>query len=101
MLFPVTPTEVESVIKNFKSNSAAGFDGIMASPIIYVSDIISNVLAHIINKMFESGIFPSKLKIARVCPVHKGGADHSVNNFRPISILPLFQNFLKLFSTLD
>lgn len=95
VLFPTTAGEVEKVISSFKCNAAAGFDGILASPIKYVSDIISTVLAHIINRMFECGIFPSKLKIARVSPIHKGGADNSVNNFRPISILPLFSKLFE------
>lgn len=47
--------------------------------------------------MFEYGIFPDMLKIARVCPIHKGGTDHSTNNYRPISVLPVLS---KVFETI-
>lgn len=39
--------------------------------------------------MFESGIFPDFLKIARVCPIHKEGHKHLLTNYRPVSVLPV------------
>lgn len=39
--------------------------------------------------MFETGIFPDSLKIARICPIHKGGAEGDISNYRPISVLPV------------
>ena len=38
-----------------------------------------------------SGIFPGKMKIAKVIPVYKkNGLTESINNYRPISVLPMF-----------
>ena len=41
-----------------------------------------------INASISSGIFPDKLKLANVIPIHKGGCKEDPNNYRPISVLP-------------
>ena len=38
----------------------------------------------------QQGIFPSKLKIATVVPIHKGGKKTDIANYRPISLLSAF-----------
>lgn len=58
-------------------------------PIKYVADVLSAPLAYIINLSFSTGIFPDKLKIARVCPIFKGGNPKHMTNYRPISVLPV------------
>ena len=42
----------------------------------------------IINQCLETGIFPSKLKIAKVILILKRGDETIFDNYRPISILP-------------
>ena len=54
-------------------------------------------LSLIINKSVKEGIFPEKLKIAKVTPVFKNNGDkHDIINYRPISVLPIFD---KIFET--
>ena len=45
-------------------------------------------MRNIINKTFDSGLFPDKLKFAEITPVPKYGNSKKVGDFRPISILP-------------
>jgi len=52
-------------------------------------------LTNIYNTSLESGIFPDKLKIAKVIPVHKKGDSRDVSNYRPISLLPVFSKLLE------
>lgn len=88
-LTPVTSDEVLKLIQQIKNNVAAGYDEIKSTPLKHVADIIAPIIAHIINAMFETGIFPDRLKIARVCPVFKGGDKSQFTNYRPISVLPV------------
>ena len=51
---------------------------------------VSHPLAQIFNKSLESGVFPDALKVAKVVPIHKSDDKMFINNYRPISILPIF-----------
>ena len=50
---------------------------------------------HIFNLSLQTGIFPEKLKIARVTPLFKGGKNYELGNYRPISVLPCFSKILE------
>ena len=49
---------------------------------------ISPSITLIVNQCLTTGIFPNKLKIAKVVPVFKKGDKDLLNNYRPISMLP-------------
>ena len=53
-----------------------------------IKNEISKSLALIINQCIQKGIFPHKLKLAKVIPIFKSGDETLFNNYRPISILP-------------
>ena len=60
-----------------------------------VVDIIVIPLSHIIDISFATGVFPDTLKIAKVLPLHKGGSTLDPNNFRPISLLSIFDQIIE------
>ena len=64
-----------------------------------IAGVISKQLIHISNLSINSGIFPSRWKIARVIQLHKPGNKSDVSNYRPIantSPLPkVFEKILK------
>ena len=49
----------------------------------------------IFNQSFESGIFPEKLKLACITPIHKGSSKLAVTNYRPISVLQVISKLLE------
>ena len=53
-----------------------------------INSAISFPLSVIINQSLHSGIFPDRLKIAKVLPLFKKGEKDIFDNYRPISILP-------------
>ena len=44
---------------------------------------------------FSTGVFPDALKIVKVIPVHKSGSTQDLNNFRPISLLSIFDKIIE------
>ena len=52
-------------------------------------------LLHIFNQSLQSGIFPDKLKIARVTPLFKNESDSELGNYRLISVLPCFSKIFE------
>ena len=60
-----------------------------------MSDEIFVILKHIFNISLGKGVFPDKLKIARVTPIFKKGNDTLITNYRPISVLPCFSKLLE------
>ena len=60
-----------------------------------VADIVAIPLCRIINFSFSQGIFPDMLKIAKVIALFKAGSTEEVNNYRPISLLPIFDKIIE------
>ena len=44
-------------------------------------------LTYICNLSFSIGIFPDKMKMVKVIPLFKRGADDNFSNYRPVSLL--------------
>ena len=85
----VDASEVYEVIKSFKNKSTRDTK-ICSLKLASKSFTFTSIVASIINKSFQDGIFPEQMKIARVTPIHKEGAKTVVGNYRPISILSSF-----------
>ncbi|KAL1452280.1 hypothetical protein WDU94_006566 [Cyamophila willieti] len=83
----VSSKDVLDVISSIKSN-AIGDDGISIKFIKVISCSVVPVLTHIYNASLNSGVFPDKWKCSRVTPLPKVKSPSSVNDYRPISILP-------------
>ena len=78
-----------------KPKSSHGEDGISTKLLTKTIDTILNPITHIINLTFETGIFPTDLKCAKVIPIHKSGDPCLLNNYRPISLLSSFSKILE------
>jgi hypothetical protein len=47
------------------------------------------------NLSIKIGVFPTLWKTAKICPLFKSGDKKDVNNYRPISLLPIFGKILE------
>ena len=90
LTFFITPTTVEEVIdliSDLKASKSIGPSSIPTKIMKQSNDIIASHLAELINKLFQSGIFPNIFKIAKVIPIFKSESRVLCNNYRPISLL--------------
>ena len=72
----LTNLELENTFASLKINENSG------------CDVIS------LMSFLAKGIFPVKLKIARVIPIFKKGNNTLATNYRPMSVLPCFSKLL-------
>ena len=83
----VTVDDTKKIINSLKSKYSSGVDNISTKLLKVVTDIIAQPLAHIVNQSLMTGVFPDRMKIARVIPLYKKGDPSIVDNYRPISLL--------------
>ena len=83
----VDETVVEKVVKVLNPKSSCGKDGISTILLKKIIPEIKAPLTIIINQTLKTGIFPGKLKIAKVLPLFKKGDKTVFTNYRPISLL--------------
>jgi hypothetical protein len=84
---PVTEIEVIKIIDSLKAKTSYGHDKISNKLLKFLKNELSRPLCEIINQCFLTGIFPNKLKTAKVIPLHKKNDERLLENYRPVSIL--------------
>ena len=89
-LSPVDDLEITRTVHNCKSKRSTDYSDINMSLIKKVITNIIKPFSHICNVSFQTGVFPSKMKIAKVVPLFKSGEKNVFTNYRPISLLPQF-----------
>ena len=93
-LSPSTSDEIRKVISEFENDKASD---ISVTILKKCAAYISVHLSRFFNKFMESGIFPKILKIGKITPIFKKGDSQLFDNYRPISMLPIFgKTFEKL-----
>ena len=75
-------------LKNLKTNKAVGLDDIAGNLLKEAAPVVDSSLCNIFNTI-ATGIFSDEWKIAKVFPLHKGKERDDLNNYRPISVLPI------------
>ena len=91
-LAPTAPGEIETELKNLSESISSD---VPIKLIKIASTALSNLVCHIFNHSFKTGNYPNKLIFATVTPAHKADSKMSLNNYRPISVLPIFGRILE------
>ena len=81
---------ISKIINDFKPKTSAGHDNFTMVLLKGLNHVVSKPISLIINQSLTTGIFPTKLKLAKVIPVFKKGDESTFENYRPISLLPAF-----------
>ncbi len=85
----VSESNVYRLLLSLNPRKSTGIDKIPAKIIRIAAPVITNSLTKIFNMAIISATVPSEWKIARVTPIFKNGPRNQLNNYRPISILPV------------
>ena len=77
------------------SNKACGSFSISTSLLKTLKGILPIPLQLLFNRSFYTGLVPDQFKVARVVPIHKKRSSFLVSNYRPISVLSMFNKVIE------
>jgi hypothetical protein len=92
-LNPTNVKEIRSIIGSLKnSNDLADI------PVLLIKigmDYISNIISNLYNLCILEGTYPNLFKIARIIPIFKKDEKNLIQNYRPVSILPVLNKIFE------
>ena len=91
----ITKEEVTRHINAMKTHTAPGLDGISSKFIDLTKLIVAPFLVQLFYNCIDQNIFPENIKLAIVTPIPKTSSPKSMNDFRPISLLPIFSKIFE------
>ena len=95
LMLPVTEQHICKIVGDLKSKRSCGIDNMSNTLLKQLVNVLKVPLCVIFNKSLSAGEFPDLMKIAKVIPLHKGGPRDNVDNYRPISLLPVISKVLE------
>ena len=85
--FECSSEEVSQIIKEFYNGKASDLPPIALNK---CANLISGHFSCFFNSFMKSGIFPKILKLGKIAPVFKKCDTQIMDNYRPVSIIPIF-----------
>ena len=86
----VNENDIKQEVSNLNSKKAGIFGNIPTKMLKSSSEICNKVLTNIWNfEILETHNFSSKLKLANITPMYKKNDHTLVENYRPVSVLPI------------
>lgn len=82
--------EVLNIVNSLKNSHSKDFYDMSNCFLKQIIQPILIPLTTCINNILQLSIFPESLKISKVIPVYKKGKKEDPNNYRPISLVPVF-----------
>ena len=81
--------DIINVIKALDPCKAHGYDYISIRMLKICGSTIVKPLTILFKNYISQGIFPDNWEKSNICPIHKKGDKQIVNNYRPVSLLPI------------
>ena len=91
----ISEGEICKIVLNLKLKTSSGIDGVSNMLLKKLVNVIKGPLCFLCNMSLQSGIFPRIFKTAKVVPLHKGNDIEILDNYRPISLLPVISKILE------
>ena len=87
--------DILQLIRQLDPNKSHGFDGISIRMLKLCDSSIVKPLSIIFNNSINHGHFPLAWKMGNITPIHKKNEKNLIENYRPISILPICGKLLE------
>ena len=89
----ISPVEAKKLIMGQTNLSSTGYDAISNKTLRKIGPEMAPIIAHLINSIIRTGIFPDCLKVSKIIPILKSGKDPTCqDSFRPLNCLPAIEN---------
>ena len=92
---PTDINEIRNILRNLLNKNSSGPDNISNTILKKLAEQIVKPMTIIINKSISEGVFPEKMKLADVVPLHKSKSRDNTSNYRPISLLMTLSKLLE------
>ena len=92
---PTDHYEITKIITSLKSKNSSGHDNINSKFVKLIKQDIISPLVILFNKSLETGVVPDLMKLAEIIPIYKSKDKMLLNNYRPISLLPIFSKLME------
>ena len=83
------------ILKSLGTSKAAGLDNIPPKLVKAAAEELAVPITTLANRSLTCGLFPNAEKAAKISPIYKSGDRAAIDNYRPISVLPVFSKVLK------
>ena len=91
----ISSSYVYKQICKMSNSKSPGIDCICPKLLKIAAPLICSSLAHICNISLCTSVFPNDWKAAKVTPIYKSGDKSNVDNYRPISVLPIVSKMIE------
>ena len=91
----ISHEEIIKIISNLPNKSSCGTDNISQKLLKRVSNELTGLITELINLSIRDKTYPDCLKIAKIIPIHKAKNKQDCSNYRPISLLSVFNKIFE------
>ena len=87
--------DILKIIRKLNVNKAHGHDDISIRMLKICDSVITEPLSIIFKNCIDCGVFPDTWEMSHIIPAHKKNDKRSLNNYRPVSLLPICGKFFE------
>ena len=87
--------QVRDAINTLNSKASKDIFGYNTILLKRLKDTLVIPLTYLINSCIREGVYPDLFRKSRVIPVHKKGDTDNINNYRPITLVPVLSKVLE------
>ena len=87
--------DILKIIRKLNVSKAHGHDDISIRMLKICDSVITEPLSIIFKNCIDCGVFPDTWEMSHIIPAHKKNDKRSLNNYRPVSLLPICGNIFE------